>query len=149
VAVDLVLQSDICAQIKAEPIDFEHLHGLLQEAQERNTRILDAQVSFVAKNRLERLMTELAAEPGEVERMRALARLSELLMPLPLGLNLWKVQNTYWEMSKTILSGFQQRASAGDPRAAEWVGQFRGLGEQLGFAVKHIESAAPELKMAA
>ena len=48
---DLVLQSDIRKLLETDPIDLDRLPGLLAEAQARDGRILDPQISFVAKNR--------------------------------------------------------------------------------------------------
>ncbi len=81
--------------------------------------------------------------------MRALEALAELVMPLPLGLNLWKVQNTYWEMLQKTAPGFRQRAEAGDQPAQLWMTQFMALGERLNFAVKNLLPVAQSVPMAA
>ena len=42
------------------------------------------------------MIQRLAAHPQDLATISALIRLARLVMPLPIGLNLWKVQNTYW-----------------------------------------------------
>ena len=147
---DYVLNSDIRRQVEAEPLDLNLVRTLVQEAQTRDPRVLDAQVSYAVKNRLERLIQQVAAEPEAAEQIRLLQQLAELVMPLPLGLNLWKVQNTYWEMLQSVLPRVRQRADSGDTAAKDWVGQFLTLGRTLGFGNRPLEAAAKvEMKMAA
>jgi alpha-amylase/alpha-mannosidase (GH57 family) len=148
-ASDIVLQSDIRRLIDGDPIDFDRLSGLLQEAQTHNGRVLDPQISFVVKNRMERMIQHLVEKPDDLDGMRMLERLATLMMPLPLGLNLWKVQNTYWEMFQKIAPDFRQRVDAGDAEAHEWLQQFLSLGERLGFAVPSLNQIPQPVEMAA
>ncbi len=146
---DFVLRGDLRKEVQANPINFERLHSLLDEAQPRGSLVLDANLSYVIKDRMEQLVLELAAEPEQTERIQALARLAELVVPLPLGLNLWKVQNAYWEMLQKVFPGFRDRALANDESALDWTRQFLSLGERLGFAVEHLQIAPAEVKLAA
>jgi hypothetical protein len=146
---EYVLHEDIARRLASDPIDLEQLRGLIREAQSRYTRVLDPEISFVVKNRMEQMMHALAANPDEVERMTGLDELARLLMPLPLGLNLWKVQNTYWEMLQGRAAEMRARATAGDEAAQNWVKEFTALGATLGFAPKAEDSAANTAKMAA
>jgi alpha-amylase/alpha-mannosidase (GH57 family) len=145
---DFVLQSDIRRQIEAEPVDLERLDALIQEAQLRQNRVFDAHISYAVKNKMEHLIRKLADNPAELEGIRALKRFAERVMSLPLGLNLWKVQNTYWELLQKTFPDFAQRASAESETDRNWVVEFLGLGERLGFAVKGLRGGQ-ELKLAA
>ncbi|HWX19283.1 MAG TPA: DUF3536 domain-containing protein [Candidatus Binatia bacterium] len=146
---DLVLQGDIRRELQAEPVDRDRLRSLLEEAKSFEHRVLDANISFAVTNKMEQMMEQLAAHPDDLERMRRLAGLAELVMPLPLGLNLWKVQNTYWGMLKATLPDFRQRAETGDNGAKAWTSQFLALGDCLGFAVQSREAQTPVLQQAA
>lgn len=144
-----VLQSDIRRQIQSEPLNIERLTSLLHEALARNGGVLNAHISFAVKNRLEQMTQLLADHPDDIDQMRALQQFAQLVMPLPLGLNLWKVQNTYWEMAQNILPDFQQRANQREEAAQTWVTQFLALGDTLGFATKSLQPATPAVQMAA
>jgi hypothetical protein len=145
---DFVLRSDIRRQIEAEPLDLDRLRSLLAEAQSRDGHVLEAAISYSVKNRMEQMIQSLAGNPDQNGALETLGRFAELVMPLPLGLNLWKVQNTYWGMLQNVLGRFRERAAAGDEQAQIWVNQFLALGKTLGFGTKHFEAAAP-VKMAA
>jgi hypothetical protein len=140
---EYVLHEDIRRRIEGDPIDFEGLSALIQEAQARNGRVLDAGISFAVKNRMEQMIQQVAEHPEEPERIIALDRLARLVVPLPLGLNLWKVQNTYWELLHQFI---RQRPpeSAEAARAAEtWTRSLLELGSTLGFAPNSLRVPEP------
>jgi alpha-amylase/alpha-mannosidase (GH57 family) len=144
-ARDFVLQSDIRRQFESENLDLARLRSLIQEALARDGRVLDAHLSHAVKNRMEELIQQLLAKPEAVECIRTLDQIAELVMPLPFGLNLWKVQNTYWEMLQKVFPDFKSRAENGEQPAQEWVRDFLALGEKLGFALTEKKCAPAEL----
>ena len=81
--------------------------------------------------------------------MSTLENFARLMMPLPLALNLWKVQNAYWEMCQKTLPEFNQHASAGDEQAQAWLEDFFRLGQTLGFAVDRLKTMPAAVKLAA
>jgi hypothetical protein len=145
---DFVLHGDIRRLVEADPLDLERLRGLVHQAQSRDGRVLDGTISFAVSHRMEQMIERLAGEPEQDGRLELLRQLAELVMPLPLGLNLWKVQNTYWEMLQSVRPRLRDRAAAGDEKAQAWLEQFMSLGKTLGFASKRLESEVP-VKMAA
>jgi hypothetical protein len=145
-AREFVLHEDIRRALEADPIDLERLQSLFQEAQTRNGRVLDARLSFVVRNRLEEMIVQVAADPTEIDRIVRLDQLARLVMPLPLGLNLWKVQNTYWELVQQQANEIRQGSGEGDDT---WVEPFLGLGRTLGFSLSRIELPAGAARMAA
>jgi hypothetical protein len=137
---EYVLHEDIRRRLEADPIDFDQLKALIQEAQTRNGRVLDASLSFVVKNRMEHMIQELISHPEEIERVQILDRLARLVMPLPMGLNLWKVQNTYWELLQQLSNhppGDNAEAAEARMRA------FLELGSTLGFAANSLRMPEP------
>ena len=147
-ARDYVLHEDIRRRLESDPIDFDQLRSLVLQAQSRNGQVLDATISYVVKNRMEQMIQNLAGNPNDVEQMRALDELARLVMPLSLGLNLWKVQNTYWALLQKRAGELSSDAN-GDEAARASIKQFLDLGSTLGFAVKHLEAPEAMAKLAA
>jgi hypothetical protein len=54
---------------------------------------------------------------------------------MPFTVDLWKIQNLYWDMLKANFPAFIQKAQKGDQSAAEWIKDFSSLGEQLKIRV--------------
>ena len=147
-ARDYVLRGDIRRLVNGDPIDLDQLRTLMQEAQLRNGGVLDANLSYAVKNRMEQMMQQLVEQPMKVERIEALDKLAQLVMPLPLGLNLWKVQNTYWELLQKLTKETRPGAPGNDEGAKASMARFLELGRTLGFAMKSLETPS-ELKIAA
>jgi alpha-amylase/alpha-mannosidase (GH57 family) len=146
---DLVLHEDIRREITADPINFERLGTLIDNARGSNGRVLDADVSFTVKNRMEQIMELLRSKPDDLAAIGQMQQLAEIVCNLPLGLNLWKVQNLYWEMMQQTVPEFRQRAQNGDGAANEWLNQFAILGEKLGFDVNAIRAQGQPVELAA
>jgi alpha-amylase/alpha-mannosidase (GH57 family) len=137
---DFILHEDIRSQLENEVVDLPRLRSLIDVARSRGASVFDPELSFCVKNHLEQLIEALAHDPEDLGRMSLSQELATLLVPIPMGLNLWKVQNTYWDMLQNIGPKFQDRAAHGDDFAQRWLDQFRGLGERLGFAVNHLQT---------
>jgi len=146
---DLVLHEDIRREIMAGPINFARLHCLIDQARAANDRVLDADISFTVKSRMEQMMDLLRSKPDERATMAQLQELAEAVCNLPLGLNLWKVQNLYWEMLQQVVSDFRERAQNDDSAANEWLNQFATLGEKLGFDVNAVRAQPQPVELAA
>jgi hypothetical protein len=138
-ASDFVLQVDIRRELESERLDTDRLKNLIGEAQRRGTEVLDADMSYFAKQRLEQMIEQVASNPADIDRIRILENVAGLIVPLPFGLNLWKVQNKYWEMMQAVLPEYKYRAGKGDEQAQAWMQHFVSLGERLGFDVKHLQ----------
>jgi alpha-amylase/alpha-mannosidase (GH57 family) len=146
---DLVLHEDIRRAVEAETLDFERLRLLVENGRRQNGNVLDAEISFAIKCRMERLMQELSDQPEEIQRMQVVEKLAEIVMPVPLGLNMWRVQDIYWEMLQRVVPDFRRRGDAGDLDAVAWLTQFACLGERLGFAPDRLKRETPILQAAA
>lgn len=141
-AFDFVLHQDIRAQFEGEHLDLNRLRALFEEAEGRVPEVFDAEISYGVVNRMERMILEIAAHPDELERIRELERVAELAVPVPMGLNLWKVQNTFWEMLRDVFPAYRARAANSDELARQWVQEFLALGERLSFAVEPLRAEA-------
>ena len=137
---DFILHHDIRGQFAGDELDLARLRSLVEEAQAHRPHVFDAEISYCVKNRLEQMLESLAAKPDDLEQIRKLEQVSALILPIPMGLNLWKVQNIYWEMLQKVAPKNREGAAQGDAAATEWVQQFTALGERLGFAVVHSQA---------
>jgi alpha-amylase/alpha-mannosidase (GH57 family) len=138
-AWDLTLRGDIRKQLSNGHTELDHLKALVHEAEPRGTEVLNAEISYAAKNRMERLMQQIAEKPEDIARVRELEEIAALIIPLPIGLNLAEVQNTYWRLKQTALPEFQRRAGEGDTGAQDSLKELLALGEKLSFAPHALE----------
>jgi hypothetical protein len=139
-ASDFILHTDIRNEFVSDHTNVDQLRRLISEAQARNLPVLDSDLGFLIKNRLESGLRSLREKPGDIQLLDQLERVTGLVRSLGLETGMWRVRNLYWEMLQTSFPEFRDKAQAGDEEAKTWTGQFLALGDHVGFAVKHLES---------
>ena len=138
-AADIVLGAQIIRELHGDHIDVERLRHLIDEARARNVNVFNSDLAYAVKGAMERLMQAVATTPEDLATLKMLEDLARLLRPLPLNLNLWKVQNSYYEAMQTVTSWYQKKAAEGDETARAWLENFRAVGNELNFAVNHLQ----------
>ncbi len=141
-AAEFILHADACRALSAGQPDLDLVRSLFEQARTKQINIFNAELAYIVKTTLERMMQKLLSNPDDVKLLRYLAALAALVRGTPLDLNLWKVQNAYWGMLQSEFPRFKPKAGQADPGAIEWTKAFLALGEQLNFAVKHLGAAA-------
>jgi alpha-amylase/alpha-mannosidase (GH57 family) len=150
-ATDFVLHTEVLRLLQHEGVDVDRLRTLVAEAQNRN--LLGADFSYTVKNKMEEMIGRFSEDPEKLELLENLEDLARVVVPLPVGLNLSKIQNCYIEMARHVAPRFAGRAATGETSAAKWLEHFLGLGGSLEFSVDHlrneIEQHAAEERQAA
>jgi alpha-amylase/alpha-mannosidase (GH57 family) len=139
-AADFVLHVDIIKQFEADETNIEFLTSLLDEAKRRKVNVWDDQLSFAISRKMESLVTRLQEQPGDPALAAHIGQLAAIIREIPLDPNLWRVRNKYWKMLRTEFAAYRQKASEGDENAANFVKHFLALGEELGFARRHLQA---------
>jgi hypothetical protein len=99
--------------------------------------VLDcAGLSYIFKETLEGLIGKLLSETEDLALPNLLVSAVALARSLPFEVNLWRVQNVYYELLHSKYPEFKKRAERGDKLADEWASAFIRLGEQLSMKVE-------------
>jgi len=138
-AADLVLAAEIQRELTIPQPDPERLRQLLDEAHARSVNVFDADLAYAVKGCLERLLEKLEAAPDDLDTLKTAEAVARIVRPLPLVLNLWKVQNHYYEAKLNVAPWYQKKAVTGDETGRVWLEHFRGLGSELSFAVDDLK----------
>jgi len=77
------------------------------------------------------MMARFMSTPEDIALLKSLLDAVALARSAPFTVDLWKVQNLYYEMLKGTYLELQKRTQQGDEAAAEWAPQFVSLGQQL------------------
>ena len=86
-----------------------------------------ASFSFLASQRLMQLMKKLQEHADDIVLMEKITIAFELLDQLQLDLDIWNVQNIYFDMSRRIYPDIAAQAK-NDALAQQWVACFERLG---------------------
>src|SRR6185436_10265824 len=74
-AAEFILHADACRALSADQPDLDRVRPLLEQARTKHINIFDAELAYVVKTTLERMMQKLMAHPGDVELLQYLAGL--------------------------------------------------------------------------
>jgi hypothetical protein len=80
------------------------------------------------------LIQRISVNLHDLSLIEKASDLMKVLDGLALDLNLWKAQNLYFSMGRSILSQMRQRAVQ-DPEAARWLTEFGTLGHYLRVSI--------------
>jgi alpha-amylase/alpha-mannosidase (GH57 family) len=141
VSSEFVLNNAIRRSLADENIDAEHLRLLIQTAK-RNGIALDHSVKLALSERLRRAMARWSMEPLEVGSLSEAESLISLVRDAPFETDLWDIQNTYYELMRTITDLKPGTTSA------TWLRLFRTMGDSIGIAVPQIIPPAAERRLA-
>ncbi len=129
-ASEFVLNAELRRQFSNGHLDAERVKNLVNEARATNITLEKDDLAFTAKKHFERLSDELVKAPENLEVLQRYSDSTALLPLLPFGVNLWKPQNDYAQLSAKILPEIRSHE---DEKSRAWAEKFLALGEKLGF----------------
>jgi hypothetical protein len=88
-------------------------------------------LEYALRHRIEQMAQQLMVAPSELSAMDKLDGAVALLGLLPFTVNLWKIQNIFYEILQSVYPELKKRAGKGDKEAKTWVSRFTALGERL------------------
>lgn len=132
---DFVLNYNLGRAFEQLTIDRDDVQNLLKEAATLNVPLNRVSLEFTLRRTLERLMEKIRETQAEFGILQNLEAVVSLAGTLPFEVNLWKVQNIYYEMLQTVLPEWRWKAEHGDARAHDWAATFVKLGAELAVKV--------------
>jgi len=134
-AAEFILNSELGKAVSGDSLDLEHIRSILDDTQTWKVELDTEELSYLLQQTLERTVARLVATPDAIDFLKELLAAAEMLHLLPFPVDLWKVQNLYYKMLKSIYPEFQKRAQQRDKAAQEWLSQFVSLGQRLSIRI--------------
>jgi alpha-amylase/alpha-mannosidase (GH57 family) len=132
---EYVLNTDLRRTLAREPVDMERVRDLLQEVQAAKVDLDVKSIGFALERAMERVARQLAENPEDEALLSTLEALASTARGRAFDVDVWQVQNIFFDLMKQSLPRFRVLAAVGDARAAAWVDSFTRLGEQLAISV--------------
>jgi alpha-amylase/alpha-mannosidase (GH57 family) len=129
--VEFVLTRDMTTVLENDFLDLDKLERLAVEMRRWTFTRDKENLGFVAGRRIEKLMAQFYANPHDIDLGRTIATVLRILRTLSLNLDLWKTQNYYFTMSKTIYPDMKLKSQGENAVAVDWVAGFENLGRYL------------------
>jgi alpha-amylase/alpha-mannosidase (GH57 family) len=133
---DFVLNLSMREAFEEEEISPEVIQNLLKEARALHVEFDALGLGYALKQTLERLAEEFRDDPDDLDKLERIERAVGMASTLPFEINLWRIQNIYYEMLHTAFPEWRWRAEQGGEGAHDWVAHFVELGEKLAVRVE-------------
>ncbi len=113
----------------------EDIQNIVNDAQALRIELDDAGLEYTLRMKIEKLAQKFHEDPQDLDNLKQLMTVVSLGKAMPFELNLWTVQNIYYEMLHTVLPEWRWKAEHGAEAAHEWIEQFIELGRKLSMRV--------------
>ena len=130
-----VLNTDLRRTLAREPVDMERVRDLLEEVSAAKVPLDAKGVGYALERSLERTARQLLETPEDQALLETLESLATTARTLSFDIDVWQVQNIYFDLMKHTYPRFRVLAAVGDATASEWVNSFTRLGDQLAVSV--------------
>jgi hypothetical protein len=131
-AAEVVLNGHLRAALEEEEINPDLVRSLLEATTHEGVAVDAATLEFAFRHNLEKMAERLSADPNEA-CLKQLQNAASVTQFLPFTVDLWKVQNIYYGLSKSLFAQMRQAEARGDEAAKAWMESFTALGRQLGI----------------
>ncbi len=132
---EFVLNAALKREFSRLELDPDRIQTLVQQALEEDIRIDREELGYRLKKTLSTLMERLLSEPDQIDLLEKIGRVVELAATLRVHTDLWKVQNLYFEIARSVLP--RMRALEND-KAETWRRDFLQLGEKINIATSQF-----------
>jgi len=126
--------------LEADPVDLGQLRSFLSLAKADQVPLDTPILSYIADQRMKRIMVELQMSSGSPEMLDRALHLARALTELPFDLNLWQAQNIWYEILRTSAYALTAQNKEIRPR---WDRGFNELGVCLKIDCASIEGVDP------
>ncbi|HEX9879575.1 MAG TPA: DUF3536 domain-containing protein, partial [Candidatus Binatia bacterium] len=134
-AAEFVLSAQLRRALDGEELDADMIRALLEEARLARVQLDAPSLSYSIQRSIERLADGLYEDPGNSLLLEKLETAATFALSLPFEVDLWKVQNRYYEVLRSVFMDFREKAGQGDESARAWVDRFTSLGAKLSVLV--------------
>jgi alpha-amylase/alpha-mannosidase (GH57 family) len=140
-AAGFAINAGLRRALETDPIDVAQLRSLLALAKSDQVPLETATLSYIADQRMKRVMVELQLSSGTLEMLDRALLLARTLTELPFELNLWQAQNIWYEILRSSSHPLTALSEEERPR---WEKDFNELGACLMFdcnAIRALDEA--------
>jgi len=130
-AAEFVLNMHLRRFFESDNLDLDGISAVLAEAKTNKISLSSPGLGYSFQKALEKMMMWMKDNPAEVSLLENLESAVQLLGAAPFEVDMWELQNNYYEMKQSIYQSQKTRAAEGEPDAVDWVRSFESLGRML------------------
>lgn len=131
VAVEFTLNADIQEIMVDREIDFELLNQVVGELRRWAIDLDGTALAMTSNCKINQLMQRVAGKPEDIPVLRTLMDIFTLLQSLGLNIDLWAVQNRYFQLARTVFADAEPSTAQNQPLHKQLLEEYRRLGAYL------------------
>jgi alpha-amylase/alpha-mannosidase (GH57 family) len=135
-AAEFALNENLRRAFEEQEIQPESVENILEEVRSLKVHLDTDTLEYALRNNLGQLAQEFNDNPTDMGILQRLTQALLILEKLPFQVNLWGVQNTCYEVLKSVYPEFKEKADRGSKPATEWIDQFTVLAEKVSVRVQ-------------
>jgi len=143
-AAELVLNANLRRVFQEDPLDGDLARSILDEIRMEGVTIDTPTLELVVRRKVESLAEEMLAAPKSLPPLVSLDEALDVVRMLPFTVNLWTVQNIYYELLMNYYPNVKEREAHGDSVTQEWVNRFVAVGKKLSFRMEYAGASATD-----
>ncbi len=133
---ELMINVDLRRELIAEFLDADRVVDLLENAAAWDIELDREGLGFTFAGEIDDRIRTFQDSPDEMDPLKWLVAGADIANQLPFEVNLWKIQNTYFDMMQRVYPEYRSMAVKGEDEAQLWVEQFEQLGRNLWIRVR-------------
>jgi len=130
-AAEHVINVELKRLLEGNDIDTERLSHLISEVSKWSLEVDLEAIGYRASKCVEFMMEELSERPEALDLISKIEAFLRGIGPLPVKINLYRSQNLYFSIGKSVLKDMKDRAVRDEPFPKRWIEAFRRLGYYL------------------
>lgn len=134
-AAEYVLNADLKRVLAAEPLDLQRVTRVLEQVRSSQVKLDRPALILTFQRALDRLAVCLWQNPDNLTTLRTLEDLARIAKNTFGEVDVWKVQNLYFDLLRVHYPRKLGAAERGAAEAAAWASSFRRLGDQLAVSI--------------
>lgn len=135
-AAEYIINSDLKKNFHNSNLNLEKLQDLIEQTNKFSFKLDKEGLQYVAGKWIISRMEILSEKYDDISLMERVINSIQLLETLGLQLDLWKAQNIYFIISKTLLENKNIQAEKGDINSQKWINLFKDLGAHLHIKIE-------------
>jgi hypothetical protein len=133
-AAELVLNVNLCQALENEALNPKLIKSLLEEAKIEGVTLYLETLEYSLRKNFDGMAEQISKNPLEVSFLKKLDTGLDLLPLLPFTVNLWKIQNLFYDLLQNLFPTVRAKAEH-DKSVQEWESIFTSLCDKLSLLV--------------
>ncbi|MCU1284883.1 MAG: glycoside hydrolase family 57 [Acidobacteriales bacterium] len=138
---EFVLNANLQRELRRRDLELVRIRFLMEQANAEGVQLDRPGLGYTIQKSLTSMMERLSREPENLELLGNVSNAVEVASTMDLPVNLWRVQNIYFDIAKEYVSG-------GKRFPPEWPEPFLRLGERLRIRTHSFERIGQLLRAA-